>query len=96
MGRGSHYIAELWDYKVLKNFCLTISTFKNHFSFANMYYNKVTKIILLKCFIMYLIIDIIFLCSHYPVFIIIFPASKKPTKYGKLHLFGNTKKIPRQ
>lgn len=60
MGRGSHYISELWDYKVLKNFCLTISTFKNHFSFANMYYNEVTKIILLKCFIMYLITD--FLC----------------------------------
>lgn len=94
MGRGSHYISELWDYKVLKNFCLTISTFKNHFSFANMYYNEVTKIILLKCFIMYLITD--FFVFPLPCVHRYLPSLRKTTKYGKLRLFGIMKKIPRQ
>lgn len=94
MGRGSHYISELWDYKVLKNFCLTISTFKNHFSFANMYYNEVTKIILLKCFIMYLITD--FFVFPLPCVHRYLPSLRKTTKYGKLRLFGSMKKIPRQ
>lgn len=50
-------ICQLWDYNVSKNFCSIISTFKNPFSFANMYYTEVTKIILLKCFLMYLIFE---------------------------------------
>jgi len=45
-------LSELWNFKVSRNFCLIFSTFENPFSFANMYYTEVTKIILLKCFIM--------------------------------------------
>lgn len=91
---GEAIISELWDYKVLKNLCLMISTFKNPFSFANMYYNKVTKIILLKCFIIYLIIDLFVFPLPYVHHNL--PSVRKTTKYGKLHLFGNLKKISRQ
>lgn len=65
-GQGEPFF--IWVVGLLRNFCLILSTFKNPFSFANMYYTEVTKIILLKCFIMYLITEYFFcvpitLCS---------------------------------
>lgn len=86
-------ICQLWDYNVSKNFCSIISTFKNPFSFANMYYTEVTKIILLKCFLMYLIFEFFVFPLSYVHMFTSHSLRKKPQSMGNCTCLGIWRKF---
>lgn len=79
-------------------FCLILSTFKNPFSFANMYYTEVTKNYFIKMLYNVFNYGIFLLCADYLMFLISLSAtaSETPQTWGKLHMFGKVEKIPRQ